>query len=54
MLALTALGPFAVILIWRTPALGRNGKWLATIGLVALSIWVAWHLTVDVQTLLEG
>ncbi len=54
LLALTALGPFAVILIWRTPSLGRTAKWIASIVLIAGSAWVAWTLVVDVQSLLDG
>lgn len=54
LLALTALGPFAVILIWRTPALGRTSKWIASIVLIAFSVWIGWTLMVDVQTLLDG
>src|SRR6186713_91623 len=49
-LALTALGPFAVLLIWRTPFLGRSAKWLASAALLAVSFWIAWRLTVDVQS----
>jgi hypothetical protein len=52
-LALTVLGPFAVLLIWRTPFLGRTAKALATAALLAVTVWVAWRLTVDVQTLLQ-
>jgi hypothetical protein len=54
LLALTALGPFAVILIWRTPALGRTSKWIASIALIAITIWIGWSLMVDVRTLLDG
>jgi hypothetical protein len=52
-LALTALGPFALIPIWRTPALGPAAKWIASIALVALTIWIGWQLWVDVQALLD-
>lgn len=54
LLALTALGPFALLLIWRTPALGRTSKWVASFALLALTVWIGWTLVVDVQTLLDG
>ena len=54
LLALTALGPFAVILIWRTPRLGRSAKWLASVALIGFSAWIAWQLVVDVQSVLDA
>jgi len=52
-LALTALGPFAVVLIMRTPRLGRATKWLASLALVGFSAWVAWELRAAIDALLE-
>jgi len=41
-LTLTALGPFALPLVWRTPRLSKNGK-LVGIALVLLySFWLAY------------
>ena len=54
LLALTALGPFALPLIWRTPAIGRGGKWVASIALVALSVWIGWRLVTEVATVLDA
>jgi hypothetical protein len=53
LLALTALGPFALIPIWRTPALGPTAKWIASIVLVAFTVWISWQLWIDVHTLLD-
>jgi len=50
-LALTALGPFVLPLIWRTPRLDRVGKWIASIVVVALSAWVGWRFVVAVNQL---
>jgi len=54
LLALTALGPFALLLIWRTPALERTAKWVASIALIAVTVWIGWTLMAEVQTLLDG
>lgn len=43
-LALTVLGPFALILIMRTPRLGTAAKWISGVTLVALSGWFALEL----------
>ena len=52
-LALTALGPFAVVLIMRTPLLGRTAKWTAALGLVALFLWLGWEFWVATESFLE-
>lgn len=52
-LALTALGPFAVVLIMRTPRLGRAAKWLASLALVGFSAYVAWELRAAIDALLD-
>lgn len=54
LLALTALGPFAVVLIMRTPLLDRNTKWVASFVLLAFFTWVGWQLWVDTQALLDS
>lgn len=53
-LTLTALGPFAVILIWRTPRLSPAAKWIASIAVIAVTVWIGWQLTVDVKTILDS
>jgi hypothetical protein len=52
-LALTALGPFAVVLIMRTPRLGRAAKWLASLALVGISAYVVWELRAALDAMLE-
>jgi len=51
LLALTVLGPFVLPLVWRTPYLGRSAKWAASLGLVALTAYLGWRLTVTVGEL---
>jgi ribosomal protein L32 len=48
-LALTALGPLALPLVWRTPRLGRTGKWITSVVVVAVSAYVAWEFVVAVR-----
>lgn len=52
-LALTALGPFAVVLIMRTPRLGRTAKWVASLALVGFSTYVAWELWAAIDAILD-
>ena len=53
MLALTALGPFAVVLIMRTPRLGTGAKWLASLALIAFFVYLGWEMWVTTEALLE-
>ena len=53
LLALTALGPFAVLLIWRTPLLSRPGKWIFSIALIGFFVYLGWQFMVEMQTLLD-
>jgi predicted nucleic acid-binding Zn ribbon protein len=48
-LSLTVLGPFALPLIWRTPQLGRRGKWVASLALIGLCAWIGWGFVVEVR-----
>ena len=48
-LALTALGPFVLPLVWRTPRLDRTGKWVASIVVLAVSGYIAWEFLVTLQ-----
>jgi hypothetical protein len=43
-LALTALGPFVLPLIWKTPRLDRTGKWLASAIVIMFTVYIAWEL----------
>ena len=53
-LAVTALGPFAVVLIMRTPRLDRGAKWIASALLIAFFAWLGWRIWVDTQALLDA
>jgi hypothetical protein len=50
-LALTVLGPFALLLAWRTPRLDRTGKWIVSIAIVVVSTYVGWQLAIGVSEL---
>ena len=39
LLAIIALGPFAIPLIWRSRAISTPMKWVSTIILIALTVW---------------
>jgi hypothetical protein len=54
LLALTALGPFAVVLIMRTPRLSRDAKWNASLVLLLFFAWVGWQMWVDTKALLDS
>lgn len=43
-LALTALGPFVLPLVWRSPRLDRNGKWIASAGVIGFTVYLVWTL----------
>ena len=49
MLAFTVLGPFALPLIWRTPRLDRASKWVLTIVVIAITVYVGWRLVSTVR-----
>ena len=53
-LALTALGPFAIVLIMRTPRLGVGAKWVASLLLVAGFTWFGWEIWRDTQAVLQS
>jgi hypothetical protein len=53
LLALTALGPFAVVLIMRTPRLGTGAKWVASLALIAFFVYLGWEMWVTTAALLE-
>jgi len=47
-LALTVLGPFVLPLVWRTPRLDRTGKWVLSLAILALSVYVGWQFAIAV------
>jgi hypothetical protein len=51
LLAMLALGPFALPLVWRTPALGRGGRWALTAFVLAFTALVVYRLWVAVEVL---
>ncbi|MBI4422620.1 MAG: hypothetical protein HY554_02770 [Elusimicrobia bacterium] len=38
------LGPFGLILVWRSPALGPAGKWGASAAILAVTAWLCVRL----------
>lgn len=53
LLAATALGPFAILLVMRSPLLGRGAKWVLSIAILVFFVYVGWRMIVDVQDLLD-
>ena len=56
-LTVTALGPFSLFLVWRTPLLGPTGKWIASIVIVFLTAYLSlevWRIARDLLSLLGG
>lgn len=53
LLALTVLGPFALVLVMRTPRLGAAGKWALALVLVAFFLWFGLALWRDTRVLLD-
>lgn len=43
-LALFAMGPFALSLVWKTPKLSTRGRWLFTAGLLFLTAYIIFSL----------
>jgi len=50
-LALTALGPLVLPLVWRTPRLDRTGKLIATLLVLGLTAYIGWQLSIGVSEL---
>jgi hypothetical protein len=49
LLAVFVLGPLAIPLVWRTPAWGPRGRWMATVLLLAYTLLLCWQVWVAVQ-----
>jgi hypothetical protein len=43
-LAVTALGPLSLVLVWRTPRLGRTDRWLAAVVIMGLTVYLGQQL----------
>ena len=57
LLTLVALGPFSVVLVWRSPVLSRRLQWVYTIALAALTyyLWaLCYQAWMTFQTMLAG
>lgn len=53
LLALVVLGPLALPLVWRTPAWGPLGRWVATLLILAYTVLLCWLVWLDVQMALR-
>ncbi len=53
-LTLTVLGPFAVVLIMRTPRLGTGAKWAASAMVLAFFAWCGLELWRDTRAMLDA
>jgi len=54
LLAVFVLGPFALPLVWRTPAWGARGRWIATALILAYTVLLAWQVWVTVKIALAA
>jgi len=52
LLAVFVLGPLALPLVWRTPAWGPLGRWIATLLILAYTVLLGWLVWLDVQMVL--
>ena len=43
-LTITALGPLSLCLVWRTPRLSRTGRWIATVVIVGVTVYLGYRL----------
>jgi hypothetical protein len=43
-LTVTALGPLSLVLVWRTPRLSRTGRWIATVVMVGVTVYLGHQL----------
>jgi hypothetical protein len=43
-LTVTALGPLSLFLVWRTPRLSQTGRWIATVLIVGVTVYLGYHL----------
>jgi hypothetical protein len=53
LLAVFVLGPLAIPLVWRTPAWGPRGRWIATALILAFTVLLCWQVWVAVRMALE-
>ena len=48
-LTVTALGPLSVFLVWRTPRPGRAGRWIATVAIVGVTVYLGHQTCLNVD-----
>jgi hypothetical protein len=53
LLAIFVLGPLALPLVWRTPAFGARGRWIASVLILAYTAVLSWLVWIDVQRVLS-
>ena len=53
LLAVFVLGPLALPLVWRTPAWGPRGRWIATALILVFTALLCWQVWVAVRMALE-
>jgi hypothetical protein len=50
-LTVTALDPFSLFLVWRPPRLGRAGRWIATVVIVGVTVYLGHQLRQTLRVL---
>lgn len=53
-LAIFALGPFVLPLVWKSPKLTERGRWVGTILVGALTVYMAWSVYAVFKILLPA
>jgi hypothetical protein len=53
LLAFFVLGPLVLPLVWRSPALGPRGRWIATALIAVYTIALGWLVWIDVRFVLS-
>jgi hypothetical protein len=43
-LTVTALGPLSLFLVWRTPRLGQASRWIATVVIMGVTVYLGHQL----------
>ncbi len=52
LLTVFVLGPLGLPLVWRSPVIGRRGRWIATFLILGYTIFLGWEIWVTVQLVL--
>ncbi len=54
-LTVTLLGPLSLLLVWQTPRLSRRGRWIGSVIILVLSVYLGrevWHRLRELQDVL--